>query len=107
MLVEKALQTPELTLLVEELARTDIQAAEQRKIAVKTMQSALSVITKRLQTSDWGPLCKDAADLAFKINNAASAMQFSEPINRARSVRVFNRVATVESPEHPTGIQAS
>ena len=103
--IEDALRNPELTALVEEIgSRSDIQTLGQQKLTTKTMQAALGVIATRLEASDCGiHHARDAADLAIKINSALSKSGKPEPMQRMRSVRIFNRIATVQSPEFPDG----
>ena len=104
--IEDALRNPELTAPVEEIgSRSDIQTLGQQKLCTKTMHIALGVIAARLEASDCGiHHARDAADLAIKINSALSKSGKPEPMQRMRSVRIFNRIATVQSPEFPNGI---
>ena len=103
--IEDALRNPELTALVEEIgSRSDIQTLGQQKLTTKTMQAALGLVAARLEASDCGiHHARDAADLAIKINSALSKSGKPEPMQRMRSVRIFNRIATVQSPEFPDG----
>jgi hypothetical protein len=103
--IEDALRNPELTALVEEIgSRPDIQTLGQQKLTTKTMQAALGLVATRLEASDCGiHHARDAADLAIKINSALSKSGKPEPMQRMRSVRIFNRIATVQSPEFPYG----
>ena len=103
--IEDALRNPELIALVEEIgSRSDIQILAQQKLTTKNMRVALGVIAARLKASDCGiHHARDAADLAIKMNSALSKSRKPELMQRMRTVRIFNRIATVQSPEFPDG----
>jgi len=98
---------PEIAMLVEEVGeRSDLQTLAQRNLATKTLDSALKVISARLDSSDCGiHHARDVADLAIKLETASTKSSKLVAAPRSRSFSIINRVATVVSPEYPDGIE--
>ena len=104
--IEKVLTNPEVAALVEHIGeRPDLQIQGQQKLVSRTLDAALKVIGSRLEVTDVGiHHARDVADLAIKIDTALTKSGKLAPAKRSRSFAIFNRMATVTSPEYPDGV---
>lgn len=104
--IEKVLTDPEVVALVEQIdARPDLQIQGQQKLVSRTLDAALEVIGSRLEATDVGiHHARDVAELAIKIDTALTKSGKLAPAKRSRSFAIFNRMATVTSPEYPDGV---
>jgi hypothetical protein len=70
------------------------------------MDAAMAVITARLNAADCGiHHARDAAELAMKIDASLAQDTKTNTMARRRSLNILNRVATVVTPEHPSGVE--
>ena len=104
--IEEVLIDPKVVALVEHIgARTDLQIQGQKKLVSRTLDAALEVIGSRLEATDVGiHHARDVAELAIKIDTALAKSDKPVPLIRRRSFNIFNKIATVTSPEYPDGI---
>ena len=104
--IEKVLTNPEVAALVERIGeRPDLKIQGQQKLVSRTLDAALEVIGSRLEATDVGiHHARDVAELAIKIDTALAKSGKLAPAKRSRSFAIFNRMATVTSPEYPDGV---
>ena len=104
--IEEVLIDPKVVALVEHIGtRPDLQIQGQQKLVSKTLDAALVVIGARLEATDVGiHHARDVAELAIKIDTALTKTGKPTPAKRRRSFNIFNKIATVTSPEYPDGV---
>lgn len=105
--VGSVLNDPEVALLIEEIGeRPELVSLGQRRLATKTLNAALEVISARLEPSECGiHHARDVAELALKIDGALAKSSKEATPRKKRSLRLLGGVCTILSPEHPDGTE--